>query len=476
MAKGIIEELDNSKINSFHLRTWLIAGMGFFTDAYDLFVIGTVISILPLAGWDKLNTYDISILSSISLLASVIGAVIFGRLLDALGRKRVYGFELMLLILGALGSAFVVPVNGINYLIAWRFILGLGIGGDYAGSSTIMTEFSNTKNRGQLVGMVFSLQGVGLIAGPLITLGLLSFIHNLDLVWRVLFFIGAVPAFIVLYGRRAIGETPRYALRVKGDASSAMQSVEKISGDSKVSVSREDLEMSNIKWTDLFKNRYFMLSLIGTAGTWFLLDWAFYGNSIMSHEMLSALIPSSMSGLNKLKLSTFYTLIIFAVSAFPAYWIATFTVDRIGRKRMQVIGFLIMGITFGILGIFRYLMSPTFVTYFLLVYGISYFFTEFGPNVTTFIYAPEMFPTAIRGLGSGISSAGGKTGAFIGTALNVIIFTLYGEGELFLILAGISMLGMLMTLVLLPETSRRKLEDISGEGRYIVRTASGFKK
>ena len=123
-----------------------------------------------------------------------------------------------------------------------------------------------------------------------------------------------------------------------------------------------------------------------------------------------------------------------------------------------------MAVSFAVLGIFHQLLSSTYVVEFLLVYGLSYFFIEFGPNVTTFIYPPEVFPTKIRGIGSGASAAGGKTGAFVGTFLNVIILgSSIGESGLFLILAGLSALGLVLTVLLLPEPKRIDLEKISGE-------------
>ncbi|KAA8922375.1 MFS transporter [Thermoplasma sp.] len=476
MAQGLLQQLDNAKVGKFHLRAWVISGMGFFTDAYDLFIIGTVVSLLPLAGWTSLSTADISLISSVALLASVIGAFTFGRLLDLLGRSRVYGFELMLLITGAVGSAFLVPVNGVAYLLAWRFILGLGIGGDYAGSSTIMAEFSNAKNRGQLIGMVFSMQGFGLVFGPVVALIMLRYIPDIDVVWRLLLFLGAIPAAIVLYGRRTIGETPRYSINVSGDVSSAKKAIQKISGNARVQVSPDELIEEHISWKKMFTDKYFLMTLMGTAGAWFALDWAFYGNSIMSHQMLSAIVPASIAGVAKVRMTTLYSLIIFAVSALPGYWIATFTVDRIGRKPMQIIGFLMMAISYIILSVFRFISAPSYIIWFMAIYGMSYFFTEFGPNVTTFIYGPEMFPTSLRGLGSGLSSAGGKLGAFIGTALNVIIFALFGESILFIMLALISFLGALLTIFFLPETSGRSLEDISGERNYKRAIGSGSKK
>jgi PHS family inorganic phosphate transporter-like MFS transporter len=159
--------------------------------------------------------------------------------------------------------------------------------------------------------------------------------------------------------------------------------------------------------------------------------------------------------------------LIFGVAALPGYWLATFTIDRIGRKPIQTIGFAAMAVSFGILGIFHQLLSASFVAEFLVIYGMSYFFIEFGPNVTTFIYPPEVFPTKVRGLGSGASAAGGKTGAFLGTFLNVIIKASLGESELFLILAFLSVIGLIFTVVLLPEPKRLDLDEISGENELL---------
>jgi Major Facilitator Superfamily. len=227
-----------------------------------------------------------------------------------------------------------------------------------------------------------------------------------------------------------------------------------------------DTDSGTVKesWTGILTQRKFLLTLLGTAGCWFLMDWALYGNSIMSSQMLSVLVPSSVVGLHHLIITTAYCAMIFGFAALPGYWLATFTMDRIGRKPIQMVGFAAMAISFAILGIFHQLLSASYVVDFLAVYGISYFFIEFGPNVTTFVYPPEVFPTKVRGIGSGASAAGGKTGAFIGTFLNVIILgSSIGESGLFLILAGLSTLGLVLTVLLLPEPKRVDLEKISGE-------------
>ncbi len=462
----LLTSVNGAKLSKFHYKTWIVAGLGFFTDAYDLFIIGVVTSLLVLSGWNSLSALESSLLASTALLSAVIGALIFGRLLDKLGRKSVYGIELIILVIGALGSAFLTPVNGVYVLIAWRFLLGIGIGGDYATSSTIMTEYSNTKSRGKLVGMVFSMQSLGLLAGPLVSLGLIYSGVDLAIIWKLLLAFGAIPALIVVYYRRKLPETPKFSLRVQGDGKTAVSNWQKLTG-MKTTATGEDRVVKQ-SWIEILKNRKFALTLLGTAGSWFLMDWALYGNSIMSNTMLGALVPSTVTGLHHLIMTTTYSAIIFGVAAFPGYWIATFTIDKIGRKTIQMIGFAAMAVSFGILGMFHQLLSASYVVQFLALYGISYFFIEFGPNVTTFIYPPEVFPTKVRGFGSGASAAGGKIGAFVGTFLNIAIIGAITESGLFLVLAGLSVMGLLLTVFLLPETKKKDLEESSGENGLLA--------
>jgi PHS family inorganic phosphate transporter-like MFS transporter len=466
-AKKIVDSLNEAKPSGFHYRTWLTAGMGFFTDAYDLFIIGVVLSILPLAGWDKFTTVQISLVSSTALLAAVIGATIFGRLLDVLGRKAVYGLELVILVIGALGSAFLVPVNGVYYLIAWRFILGIGIGGDYSTSSVIMSEYSNTKNRGRFIGMVFSMQSFGLVAGPLVALAFLTTGVNPAITWKLLLAIGAIPAAVVIYFRRKMPEPPKYSAIVKGKIVKAVRDLNSYANINISPTGSEARARSHMTLRRMLTDRKLIALVIVTAGSWFLMDWALYGNSIMSSEMLSFLVPASVKGIAHVIRTTELTALIFGVAAFPGYWLATFTMDRIGRKPIQVAGFAMMALSFGILGVFTFLTTSAYILQFMILYGISYFFIEFGPNVTTFVVPPEVFPISARGTGSGIAASGGKIGAFVGTFLNVFITSQFHLSGLFIVLSILSVIGLVITIILLPEPKGKTLEESSRDAEYL---------
>ena len=131
-------------------RAVVASGIGFFTDAYDLFVIGIVSTLLK--GQWHLGTGQLALLNAVMLGAAFLGAMFFGRLADSLGRTRVYWISAALMVLAAIGSAL---SPSLLVLTLFRFLLGFGVGGDYPVSAVLMSEYANRKDRGKLVGMVF---------------------------------------------------------------------------------------------------------------------------------------------------------------------------------------------------------------------------------------------------------------------------------------------------------------------------------
>jgi MFS transporter, PHS family, inorganic phosphate transporter len=212
-STDLIAELDEAPLGRAHLRAVVASGMGFFTDAYDLFVIG-IASALITKDW-TLSSGKLALLNSTMLAAACLGAFVFGRFADLIGRKRVYWLVAVIMVIGALGSAL-SPSYWV--LIAFRFVLGFGVGGDYPVSAVMVSEYANRKDRGKLVGMVFGTQALGLIVGPLIALSLLGAGASNDVAWRVMLALGAVPAAAVIYLRCRMPESPRYRVQVQEKA------------------------------------------------------------------------------------------------------------------------------------------------------------------------------------------------------------------------------------------------------------------
>ncbi len=284
-SRRILSALDTTRVQRFHFRTIVVAGMGFFTDAYDLFVISLVIPILvALQPGGTIGKSELALLGAAALMGAAVGQVLFGWLGDRLGRRRVYGFTLSLMAIGAVGSALSVPLGGLStltVLILWRFVLGVGVGGDYPLSATIMSEYSNVQSRGRLVASVFAMQGFGLLTGAGVSLGVVYFVPNLDLAWRVILGLGALPAVLTIYYRLRIPETPRFDL-ARGKVGAAAQTVGAITG---VTVAPSSTGSSlGVPFRQILRS--YGILIFGTAASWFLLDIAFYSTSIFNPLIL----------------------------------------------------------------------------------------------------------------------------------------------------------------------------------------------
>jgi MFS transporter, PHS family, inorganic phosphate transporter len=429
---------DEASGRGLRKRALLVSGIGFFTDAYDLFVIGIVSTLLK-SEW-HLSTGQLALLNAVMLGAAFLGAMVFGRVADKIGRTKVYWMSAALMVIAAVGSAL---APSLTVLVAFRFLLGFGVGGDYPVSAVLMSEYANHHNRGRMVGLVFSAQAVGLVVGPLIALALLGGGAGPGATWRILLGIGAIPAAVAVWLRRKMPEPPRFQAKAASPAQPRAQAADEAVG-----------------LRAFLASRRLLVLLIGTAGCWFLLDYAYYGNTISTPQIIALITPHASQ-----TTTIAIQLAIFVVAAVPGYVLAIATMDRIGHRRLQLIGFILMGACFAVIGLVPGM--TTAVVPFLLVYGISYFFTEFGPNVTTFVLPGELFPTRVRATGHGISAGIGKLGAFIGVFLFPVLQHSLGLRGTLLLTAGVSALGALLTLVL-PEPAGRSLEEISGEAEVIA--------
>merc|ERR1719446_199694 len=154
-------------VASFSYQVILI-GAGFLADAYDLFVIDMVMSIMHRLHPEGMDSWDKSLVASATLTGAIVGQLSFGLLGDWLGRKWTFLVSCVLIIVGALLSGCCVWTSGsfsIFYQLALcRFILGVGVGGEYPLAASIAAEGAgSTISRGQLISGVFSMQGWGML-------------------------------------------------------------------------------------------------------------------------------------------------------------------------------------------------------------------------------------------------------------------------------------------------------------------------
>jgi MFS family permease len=264
-----------------------------------------------------------------------------------------------------------------------------------------------------------------------------------------------VPAAAVIYLRSKMPESPRYQEQVRGETENAARTLALYSEDSSPTSGAPHLGSARMGLRQFLRNPRMLRLLLGTAGSWFLLDYAFYGNTLSVPAILKDVAPTA--GLTA-KLA--WTLGIFVVFALPGYVLAFTKMDRIGHRKLQLIGFGVMGCAFLLLGLVPAL--TTTVVPFLLVFGLSYFFIQFGPNTTTFVLPSEVFPVSVRTTGHGIAAAVGKLGAFVGVFLVPVLERSIGLRGMLVVAAGAAGLGYLVTLIL-PETAQQSLENIASD-------------
>jgi PHS family inorganic phosphate transporter-like MFS transporter len=447
----VTDLLNEAPQSKFHRRTVIISGVGFFTDAYDLFVIGTVATLVA-TQWN-LSTLQTSWVTGAAILGAFIGAFTFGRLADVLGRKKVYVTVAVIMILGAVGSAF---APSFFFLVAARLVLGFGIGGDYPVSAVYMSEYSNRQDRGRLVGLVFSMQALGLIVGPLVALLLLSSGVGDGLVWRILLGLGAIPAAAVVYLRSKMPESPRYLAQVEGQSVRAAHDLQQFSDGVIAEPAKVTARVGRLRLREFVSDRRMLRLLLGTAGAWFLFDYAYYGNTLSLPAILKNVDPTA-----SLETKLVWSLGMFVIFAVPGYLLAVAKMDRIGHRRLQFIGFAVMAACFLLLAIVPVLTQ--YVAPFLTILGLSYFFVQFGPNMTTFVLPSEVFPVSMRTTGHGVAAGVGKLGAFVGVFLVPVLQDHIGLRGL-LAVAGVSAVVGFAITMLLPEPAGRTLEDVSGGG------------
>jgi PHS family inorganic phosphate transporter-like MFS transporter len=209
----------------------------------------------------------------------------------------------------------------------------------------------------------------------------------------------------------------------------------------------------NMRLTQFLRNRRMLTLLLGTAGCWFLFDYAYYGNTLSLPAILKQ-VDSSAS----LETKLLWTLGMFVIFAVPGYIVAVLTMDRIGHRKLQFIGFAVMAVSFLTLASFAHL--TTMVAPFLAIFGLSYFFVEFGPNMTTFVLPSEVFPVSMRTTGHGIAAGVGKLGAFVGVFFVPQLQKHFGLRGMLAISGAAAVLGFALTSVL-PEPARKNLEEFS---------------
>ncbi|KAG6067444.1 hypothetical protein E4U33_005275 [Claviceps sp. LM78 group G4] len=341
--KQLRYELD---LNSWNFRIWVVAASGFLTDSYNLFSTNVILASIAFVYYPHGEPWPSLLINVFTLLGSVIGQLLFGFLADYYGRTRLYGIELVLVIVSTIGVATssrgVGDLSFLGLFIWWRFVMGIGIGAEYPLSAVITSEWSSTQSRATMLSSVFLMQPVGQALAQLVGLwvllgfdrssklqtlqcGLNTAHHEecrqaVDGIWRIVIGSGAIPALLAIIFRFFLFDCGLYSLEVRDKPAVAIRNTQRVYGTpSRVGGTRDLGNVFPMQTLNQNGNRlqtvisprpmpvlfskqdlhdYFIRDgnwhyLFGTAMTWFLLDVSFYGLSLDNRRTLSDMWATS---------------------------------------------------------------------------------------------------------------------------------------------------------------------------------------
>ena len=413
---------------------WALFGpsLANFTVQYNFQVIAIALAIaqrdMPQQTWVK--TQD----KSVIFIGCILGQFTMGYAGDLLGRTRALSLTLMLAVVGAIGSSL-GPWGNITDIyttvIAFRFIIGFGLGGVYPLSATKAAEadggdgsLTAAEKRAASVGRAsraFFWQGPGMCAPYLLAIVLRAIFRSKEqgLQWRLLLGLGALPAAIVVYTAD------------RGDGAAAPAAAP---GDPSATMTTNEYLRKAARDPRAWKQ------FLGTGGGWFIYDIAFYGFSLMG----PVIVNSCFNGVDSIEAVSWQQLVALSFSV-PALLSSAYVLSarKIGIKRFQVLGFYVMAASYALYIALRWLDVSPWILY--GCYCLLNFTLNAGPSVTTFVLPSATYPREVRSTMNGLSSAAGKLGAVLGTELLPILKLKYNLNVVLIFCFVVCVCGGLLT-------------------------------
>ncbi|HLS50107.1 MAG TPA: MFS transporter [Actinomycetaceae bacterium] len=430
------QRLDRLPFTRAHGRLLTGSGIGWALDAMDVGLISFVMAALA-THWGLGNT-ELSWLASIGFVGMAIGASVGGLLADRIGRRQVFALTLLVYGLATGASAL---ATGLVVLMVLRFVVGLGLGAELPVASTLMSEYAPRRIRGRVVVILEAFWAVGWLAAALIGYFVVPASDN---GWRWAFLIGMVPAAYAIFVRFGLPESVRFLER-KGrvaEAEAAVRQYEEAAGVAPVPSPAQEPTTTAPTWRDLWTPR-FRRRTAALWMAWFGVNFAYYGAFIW---LPSLLVDRGFSLVQSFE----YTLII-TLAQLPGYAVAAWLIEKWGRRATLasfLLGSAIAAVLFGQAGTVAGLIAA----------GMTLSAFNLGAWGALYAVSPEIYPTALRGTGSGAAAAFGRLASIIAPLTVPFLLEAGGSPAVFGVFA-IAFLVAMTAALFLPEYRGEALEE-----------------
>lgn len=410
------DRLDELPVTRRHVKLLTGSGIGWALDAMDVGLISFIMAALA-AQWHLTKT-ETSWLGSIGFVGMAVGATLGGLLADKFGRRNVFAATLLIYGIATGASAL---AGSLAVLIALRFVVGLGLGAELPVASTLVSEFSPRKARGRMVVLLEAFWAVGWIAAACIGAFIVS---SSDAGWRWALAMGCIPALYALVIRLGLPESVRF-LENKGrheeaekivrdfEASPALNSQPKESqfGHVVASAKEKDLDTTSSIWATALRKRTAALWTV-----WFCINLSYYGAFIWIPSLLHA------QGFTLVKSFTF-TLII-TLAQLPGYAVSAFLIERWGRRPTLATFLAGSAVAAGLYGFAN-------TEWQIIAAGCLLSFFNLGAWGALYAVGPELYPTHLRGTGTGAAAGFGRIASILAPLIVPPILAVGGQGVLF---------------------------------------------
>ncbi|MFP5202589.1 MULTISPECIES: MFS transporter [Bacillus] len=438
-ASQLLTRMESVPFSRWHLKPRIIMGSATFFDAFDALSLAFVLPVL--IGMWNLSPAQIGLLIGSGYIGQAIGAIFFGWLAER--RGRVFSAKWTVFLMSIMSIACVFSGNFMALFI-FRFIQGIGVGGEVPVAASYINELSRAQGRGRffmLYEMIFPL-------GLMISAQIGAYVVP-SFGWKWMFLIGGIGGLIVFVFFFMLRESPRWLIS-KGRLDEAERIIEEIeaSTDKRMPVAKQ-VSSSTEKgdWKELFSTFYRKRTLI-VWGLWFSAYFVSNG--------LNNWLPSLYNTVYHLPVgdslrAASLTNILQTIGVFAC----AFLIDKVGRKRWATIAFVLTGVLLTALWISG-ATSPESVIYLgSAAYGMMGTIT-----VLLYLYTPEIYPTRMRVIGTAFATAWLRLASAIAPIMIGFILEVSGVSTIFILFACVTVVGAILAFKMI-ETREKVLEDIA---------------
>ena len=435
----LVSRVQRLPIGKFHYTLLWVIGLGWMFDAMDTGLIAFILTSMA-EEWN-MSASEKGWVVSIGFVGMAIGAIFSGGLADRIGRRTVFA---MTLVIYSIATALCAFAPNLTWLLIFRFIVGLGLGGQLPVAVTLVSEYIPAHVRGRFIVLLESFWGLGWLVAALV-----SYFVIPSYGWHIAFLIGGLPALYVFMILKKVPESVPYLIN-RGRVEEAHALVQKLERQCGVEVIdyievKPVAEKQNISfrqlWSGPFARRTLMLWVI-----WFGIVYSYYG--------IFTWLPSLLVKQGYSIVQSFEYVLIMILAQLPGYVAAAWLVEKWGRKP-TLASFI------GMCAIAAYFFGQANTVNMIMFWGCLLSFFNLGAWGVLYTYTPEQYPTNIRAFGSGWASAVGRMGGIVAPIVVTHLMVMdNGFSQVFMMFTAVLLGVALVILILGEETKGKTLESI----------------